>query len=74
MRLKINYIKILIVILLAGLGSCVSVESYQKMYINDKDMVLSDQEIERFEIGFQTYRESTSGANGGKSGGGCGCN
>lgn len=54
--------------------SCVSVKEYQKMYINDSDMVLSDKEIELFEQGFQTYREGASGGNGGKTGGGCGCN
>jgi len=66
--------KILIVLAILSLSSCVSVKSYQKMYLNDSDMVLSDKEIEKFEIGFQTYREGVSGANGGKSGGGCGCN
>ena len=66
--------RILIVFVIVSLSSCVSVKSYQKMYLNDSDMVLSDKEIEKFEIGFQTYREGVSGANGGKSGGGCGCN
>jgi len=66
--------KILIILGIISLSSCVSVKSYQKMYLNDSDMVLSDKEIEKFEIGFQTYREGVSGANGGKSGGGCGCN
>ncbi len=61
-------------VILVSMQSCVSVESYQKMYINDKDMIMSDKEMERFEIGFQTYREGASGGNGGKSGGGCGCN
>lgn len=53
---------------------CVSVEAYQKMHLNDKDMVLSDKNIEAFETGFQTYREGVAGGNGGKTGGGCGCN
>ncbi len=56
------------------LSSCVSVKEYQKMYLNDIDMQLSDKPAEMFELNFQTYREGTSGANGGKSGGGCGCN
>ena len=61
-------------IITSCLTACVSVKEYQKMYINDKDMVLSDKDMETFEIGFQSYREAASGANGGKSGGGCGCN
>jgi hypothetical protein len=55
-------------------AGCVSVKEYQKMYLNDLDMELSDAAIESFESGFQTYREGPSGANGGKAGGGCGCN
>ena len=55
-------------------SSCVSVEAYQKMHLNDKDMALSSKDIEAFETGFQTYREGVSGGNGGKTGGGCGCN
>lgn len=56
------------------LSSCVSVKSYQKMYLNDKEMTLGDKKIESFEINFQAYREGAAGANGGKVGGGCGCN
>jgi hypothetical protein len=44
------------------------------MYINDSDMELSSKKIEKFEMNFKLYREGASGANGGKSGGGCGCN
>ncbi|MCF8461624.1 MAG: DUF4266 domain-containing protein [Flavobacteriales bacterium] len=55
-------------------SSCVSVKEYQKMYLNDPDMQLSDGPIETFEQGFVTYREGVSGGNGGKIGGGCGCN
>ena len=61
-------------VFLGLLSSCVSVAAYQKMYLNDKDMELSDAAIEAFEAGFQTYREGPSGGNGGKAGGGCGCN
>ena len=54
--------------------SCVSVAAYQKMHLNDKDMALGDKKLETFEINFQAYREGAAGANGGKVGGGCGCN
>lgn len=61
-------------LILFSLSSCVSVKSYQKMYLNDKEMVLSDKKIESFETNYQAYREGIQGANGGKVGGGCGCN
>ena len=54
--------------------SCVPIKEYQKMYLNDKDMELSEDRMQTFESSFQTYREGVSGANGGKAGGGCGCN
>jgi hypothetical protein len=54
--------------------SCISVESYQKMYVNDPDMECIDGPLESFEYSFQAYREGASGANGGSVGGGCGCN
>lgn len=65
-----------IVVLLLGVGfsSCTSVKEYQKQYINDSEMELSAQKMEIFENSFQSYREGASGANGGKTGGGCGCN
>jgi len=57
-----------------SLGGCSSVQPYEKMYLNDIDMSLGNQKIEGFETNFQSYREGASGANGGKVGGGCGCN
>jgi hypothetical protein len=71
-----HYLKLaaLGLVLLFALPSCQSVKPYQKMYINDSDMELSSKKIEKFEMNFKLYREGASGANGGKSGGGCGCN
>ncbi|VXC43355.1 Arginine decarboxylase [Flavobacterium sp. 9AF] len=67
--------KVIIMIILIGLGtSCNSVKEYDKQYINDPDMKLSARLTERFETNFQVYREAAAGANGGKTGGGCGCN
>jgi Domain of unknown function (DUF4266) len=62
-----------------GLGlflfsSCVSVKEYQKSRINDSEMELAARKAEKFETSFYLYREGAAGANGGKSGGGCGCN
>ena len=55
-------------------GSCTVVKEYEKININDKDMALNDRSIDKFQTTFQSYREAASGANGGKTGGGCGCN
>ena len=54
--------------------SCNMVKEYEKVAINDPDMKLSARTSERYETTFQVYREAAAGANGGKSGGGCGCN
>ncbi len=62
------------IIILVNLCSCVAIKEYEKVNINDPDMKLSSMSIERFETNFQVYREAASGANGGKTGGGCGCN
>lgn len=66
-------------ILLAGVAlllfsSCTVLKEYEKVNINDKDMALNDRSIDKFQTTFQSYREAASGANGGKTGGGCGCN
>ena len=66
--------KISIMLFLASLTSCVAVKEYEKVYINDPDMILASRKSIKFETYFQVYREAASGANGGKSGGGCGCN
>jgi len=65
---------ITLIILVITLSSCTVVKEYQKVYINDPDMKLSSKITQRFETNFQVYREAAAGANGGKSGGGCGCN
>ena len=57
-----------------SLSSCMSVKPYQKNRLNDAEMSLSSRTSQKFEQNFQVYREGASGANGGKSGGGCGCN
>ena len=54
--------------------SCNTVKEYEKVAINDPDMKISARTSERYETAFQVYREAAAGANGGKSGGGCGCN
>ncbi len=63
-----------VAIIIYSLSSCVSVKEYQKNRINDSEMELANRKVEKFETNFYLYREGASGANGGKSGGGCGCN
>jgi hypothetical protein len=54
--------------------SCGHVKEYQKSRINDSEMSLAHRKVEKNELNVQSYREGSSGANGGKTGGGCGCN
>jgi len=56
------------------LHSCTTVKEYQKNKLNDAEMELGMRKIQKTEMSFQSYREGASGANGGKTGGGCGCN
>ena len=65
---------ILLLILLINTTSCTVVKEYNKIAINDEDMQLNAVDCERFETNFQIYSEAAAGANGGKTGGGCGCN
>lgn len=61
-------------LIMAAVSGCASVKGYQKNKLNDAEMELSSRRSEKNEMSFQTYREASSGANGGKTGGGCGCN
>ena len=54
--------------------SCETVKEYQKNRLNDSEMALSARRAEKNELNFMAYKEGASGANGGKTGGGCGCN
>jgi hypothetical protein len=56
------------------MSSCTTVKEYQKNKLNDAEMPLANRKIEKTELSFQSYREGSSGANSGKTGGGCGCN
>ena len=56
------------------LSSCVVVKEYEKVNINDPDMALSEKKCDHNVTTAHSYREAAVGANGGKTGGGCGCN
>lgn len=72
--MKFQYPKMFSILLLVTAAGCKSVKEYQKVYINDAEMELSMRKVQQTENSFQLYREGASGGNGGKSGGGCGCN
>jgi hypothetical protein len=56
------------------LASCAQVREYRKSRINDSEMSLANRKVEQNELNAESYREGSSGANGGTTGGGCGCN
>ena len=70
---KIKTFLIFVLVLVLS-TSCVAVKEYNKVFLNDADMALKAPLSERFETTFHIYREAAAGANGGKTGGGCGCN
>ena len=63
-----------LLILTLFLSSCVAVKEYEKVNLNDPDMLLADKKSDRNISTFHSYREAAAGGNGGKTGGGCGCN
>ncbi len=69
--------KVLLFLIIGGasfLASCKAVKPYQKSRLNDAEMELSSRSIQKYENNFLLYREGASGGNGGRTGGGCGCN
>lgn len=61
-------------VLACSFMSCTVLKEYEKININDPDMVLQDKKADRNVTTMHSYREAAVGANGGKTGGGCGCN
>jgi hypothetical protein len=74
--ITVKHIRFFIGVLITSgaLYSCTPVKAYQKSRLNDGEMELSSREVQKTELNFQSYREGASGANEGKTGGGCGCN
>jgi hypothetical protein len=72
---KLSFLKCLIVVTgLIQIVSCATVKEYQKSRINDAEMSMANRKVEKTEINVVLYKEGSSGANGGRAGGGCGCN
>ena len=61
-------------ILIFTLTSCTSLPEYQKAFVNEEEMGIGLSSLDNLSNNSKTYREGSQGANGGKSGGGCGCN
>ncbi len=70
----VNPRPLLLLLAVISTAACTPVKEYQKGKLNDAEMVLSNRKVEKTQLSFQSYREGASGANAGKSGGGCGCN
>lgn len=70
-----KFFKFFILIVTAVLfSSCAQVKGYERSYLNDEEMKQKVKTCAHFENYFQVIREGASGAGGGKTGGGCGCN
>ena len=63
----------LALLLFAFVSGCASVQPWERDVHALGPMQLDDQMTHRFERNVEVYREGAVGANGGKSGGGCGC-
>ena len=75
MKIELRFHRLLLLLFLwPAVQGCTSVKPYQKQYLNDAEMELLIRKVQKFETNFHAYREAASGANGGKTGGGCGCN
>jgi len=70
---KLTSVLVVMALLLLG-SSCETVKEFQKNRLNDAEMILSARRVEKNEQNFMSYKEGAAGANGGKTGGGCGCN
>lgn len=58
---------------LAVLGCATSIQPWERGDLAATPMTVGDADSQRPERNIEVYREGAVGANGGKSGGGCGC-
>ena len=54
-------------------SGCATVRPWEREHLSLAPMLPDGSRCERFERNAEVYREGAVGANGGKSGGGCGC-
>jgi Domain of unknown function (DUF4266) len=72
--MKSMYKIIIVLVALTMLYSCQVVKPYQSQFVNDYYMEQGPLSVDKAEIEGFNYREGASGGEGGKVGGGCGCN
>ncbi len=60
--------------LLLSITACHSIKPYERIYLNDDEMQLSNSSSKNFESYVQSIREGATPASSSKSSGGCGCN
>jgi hypothetical protein len=70
--LKKKFLWMLPIVAVVASG-CATVSPWERDRLSLESMKLQDSECHRFERNGEVYREGAVGANGGKSGGGCGC-
>lgn len=63
-----------VLIVLLGMSSCVAVKPYQRQFVDDAEMQLSNDNGQSFSTYVHSIREGATPANGAKGSGGCGCN
>jgi hypothetical protein len=73
MRRRTSHRVWLAILLATVAGGCASVQPWQREHLSLSPMQPGASPCERFERNVEVYREGAVGANGGKSGGGCGC-
>ncbi len=64
---------LLLVLPLLLASACATVQPWERETLSLRAMTLDDCSTHRFERNVEVYKEGAVGANGGKSGGGCGC-
>lgn len=70
-----NSLRLVLVGLISTLClSCTNVPVYDRVLLNAEGMSGDDETLDVFDKSSETYREGCSGGDGGKTGGGCGCN
>lgn len=73
-RVRARGVAVLVTVVAGLLSSgCAVVRPWQREALSLAPMQVGDDPVHRFEHNTEVYREGALGANGGKSGGGCGC-
>lgn len=71
-----RFVKILILTIWISVSaiSCTTLKPYERVYVNDEEMMMGSNSNKKFLNYTQTIREGAVPAQGQKGNGGCGCN